>query len=66
MKSLLLIYVISVVMYMIECKKCNNTGMLPIIIISPLGEKEQDVIICECVLEQIEKEYLDKEATLNE
>ena len=53
-------------MYMIECKKCNDTGMLPIIIISPLGEKEQDVIICECVLEQMEKEYLDKEATPNE
>ena len=53
-------------MYMIECKKCNDTGLVPIIMISPLGEKEQDVIICECVLEQMEKEYLDKEATLNE
>ena len=56
----------SVVIYMIECKKCNDTGMLPIITISPFGEKEQDIIICECVLEQIEKEYLEKEATLNE
>ena len=51
---------------MIECKKCNDTGMLPIIMISPYGEKEQDVIICECVLEQMEKEYSDKEATPNE
>jgi len=51
---------------MINCKKCNDTGMVPIILYSLLGEKEQDVIICECVLEQIEKECFNPEATSNE
>jgi len=51
---------------MIECKKCNDTGMVPIILFSLLGEKEQDVIICDCVLEQIEKEFSKSEAATNE